>query len=67
MAQNSLLAEFVNEHPGELQRRLTEAFDAKLTEDEDSAIESLLTELVEILQQRVAMVEQGDSNASTAD
>jgi hypothetical protein len=55
MANNPLLEEFATAHPGNLQRRLTDAFDGlvPLTQDDEAAVVQLKTELDAVLQERI--------------
>jgi hypothetical protein len=57
MAKDSLLEGFVQTFPGSLERSLADAFDALLTESDDSAADQLKTVLDQVLEGRTRATE----------
>lgn len=58
MASEPLLQEFIDSNPGELAKRLTDAFDQLLAEPDDIAVEEMKTKLEAILRERTDAVSQ---------
>ena len=58
MANNTLLEEFVNQNPGNLQYRLTDTFDQMLMENEETAIERIRSELEAIIEEHINALDQ---------
>jgi hypothetical protein len=53
MPDNDILSEFLNENRDELAQRLTELFDSILNNTDESAAETLKSELENILEERI--------------
>ncbi|MEX1277042.1 MAG: hypothetical protein WEE20_13980 [Bacteroidota bacterium] len=58
MPANQLLNEFAQLNPDELSLRMTELFDSLLRETDESATESIKTDLERFLQERIDALEK---------
>lgn len=58
MPTNGMLNEFANANTDELARRMTELFDSSLDETDESATESLKSELEKIIEERINALDE---------